>query len=140
MLLNVILFTRTIGGTPMQLVGLHEEELRRKAHEQFPGYYIDFDKADLFLRDEEQGKGTIDGIDHPIFVSTHYVYEDHLVNNNKTRYKVHVDIFCVKKDAYEVIYDSRDICYVAYQDEGEIKFILYEDFYDFIKKGIHIEQ
>lgn len=123
----------------MQITNLNKEDILAKAQEVFPDSFIELDTIDLFLRDQEKGKGTIEGIDHPVFISTHYAYEDHLINNNKTRYKIHLSIIYIKNDAYEVIYDSREMCYVAYQ-ENEIKFILYKDFYDFMKPKIHIEE
>ena len=92
----------------------------------------------LYLPDIEKGEMQIMSVTYPVYVSTHYAYEDKMVNGNKTRYKIPLSIIYTKQDAYEIIYDSRDICYVAYEQENAIQFVLYEDFYDFIKDQITI--
>lgn len=120
----------------MQLINLDKDKVLEKAQVRFPDKYIELDSADLYLEDMESGHINIEGIEHELFVSTHYVYENHIVNGNKTRYKVPLTIVLLKKDAYDVIYDSRGKCYVAYED-NDINFILYEDFQDFIFPMVH---
>lgn len=121
----------------MQIINLDKEEVAKAAAIEFSGKYIEMESCDLFLKDEESGKASIDFIDHEVYIGTNYVYEDRLVNGNKTRYKVPITIIYLKKDPYETIYDSKGKCYVAYK-EDTIHFILYEDFYTFIKPQIHM--
>ena len=122
----------------LQITGLEEQAVAQAAAVKFPDKYIEMGESDLYLPDIEKGSLTIAGIDHPVYASTHYAYEDKMVNGNKTRYKIPLSIIYTKQDAYEIIYDSRDICYVAYEQENAIQFVLYEDFYDFIKDQITI--
>ena len=121
----------------MQIVNLDKENVLNAAKETFPNEYTELDHCDLFLSFIDHGEITMDGIDHPLYVSTHYVYEDHLVNQNKTRYKIPLTIVYRKKNPYEVLYDSYGKCYVAYMEEDQILFVLYEDFQDFIKLKVH---
>lgn len=121
----------------MQITNLSEEEIVAEATKLYPNKIIEVELTDLFLRDIEQARLQVDFLDYPIYASTHYAYEDHLVNGNQTRYKIHVSIIFIKKDPYEVIYDSMGKCFVAYK-EDTIKFCPYEDFYDLIKDQIHI--
>ena len=94
----------------------------------------------MYLPDIEKGKLRIEGIDKPVFASTHYAYEDKLVNGNKTRYKIPLATVLIKRDKYEVIYDSYGKYYVAFKDEAGIQFVLYEDFYELLKPMIHLEE
>ena len=48
-------------------------------------------------------------------------------------------IITLKKDAYDVVYDSFGKYFVAYK-EDTIKFVPYEDFYDMLKDHIHVEK
>lgn len=121
----------------MQILNLNEEEVLASAKTTFPDDVIHMDHCDLFLNTIEKGEITIDGIEYPLYVNTNYVYEDHLINNNKTRYKVAVTLVSLKKDPYEVIYDSTAKSYVAYLDET-IQFVLYEEFQAFLAPMVHI--
>ena len=116
----------------MQIINLDEQMVLDKAKEKFSDWFVEIGETDLFLRDIDSGKIGIEGIDHELYVSTHYVYEDHLVNNNKTRYKVKLTTILLRKDPYDVVYDSVGRYYVAYQSD-DIQFVLYEDFQDFLK-------
>lgn len=130
-----IILCRKVKG--MQITGLDEQEVAKAAANTFANTYVEVGSADLFLPDIEKGELCIDGIEHPIYASTHYAYEDRLVNGNKTRYKVALTTILLKKDAYEVIYSSRGKYYVAYKTEEGIQFVLYEDFYALLKPLIH---
>lgn len=121
----------------MQIFHLHDEEVMQEAKQYFSDKFIELDHCDMFLNTLEQGEIRIHGYDKPFYVNTHYVYEDKLVNENKTRYKVLLTMVLVKNDPYEVIYSSVGKCYIAYFDEG-IKFILYEEFQTFLASYIQI--
>ena len=73
-------------------------------------------------------------------MSTHYAYEDHLVNGNQTRYKIAIYVFYTKKDAYEVIYDSTQCCYVPYMEDGKMHHVSYKEFLEMIPTFVHIEK
>ena len=122
----------------ISFLNLDKEKILTAAKQQFPHAYIEQDDVDFYLPDIEKGEMQIMSVTYPVYVSTHYAYEDKMVNGNKTRYKIPLSIIYTKQDAYEIIYDSRDICYVAYEQENAIQFGLYEDFYDFIKDQITI--
>ena len=124
----------------LQITGLEEQDVVQAAAVKFPGKYIEMGESDLYLPDIEKGSLTIEGIDHPVFASTHYAYEDKLVNGNKTRYKIPLTTVLVKKDKYEVIYDSYGKYYVAYKEEEKIHFVPYEDFYELLKPLIHMNE
>ena len=119
----------------LQITGLEEQDVVQAAAVKFPGKNIEFSLPDI-----EKGSLTIEGIDHPVFASTHYAYEDKLVNGNKTRYKIPLTTVLVKKDKYEVIYDSYGKYYVAYKEEEKIHFVPYEDFYELLKPLIHMNE
>ena len=70
----------------MQITNLKTEEILEYAQKQFPNMYISLDETDFYLPSIESGEICVEGIDHPVYVSTHYAYEDHLVNGNLTRY------------------------------------------------------
>ena len=122
----------------MTFYQLDEEKVVEAAKAHFASQYPVLDHADFYLPDIETGKIMVDGVEHPFYVSTHYAYEDRVVKGNDTRYKVPLCLLYVKDDPYQIIYDSKDCCYVAYQQEDEIRFVLYVDFYDFVKKQIHL--
>ena len=124
----------------MKICNLDQTEVVEAAKVHFAPKVVAYDQVDFYLPDIETGKIMVEGVDHPMYVSTHYAYEDHIVKGNDTRYKVPLSMIYVKDDAYDVIYDSRDCCYIAYEEANEIKFILYVDFYAFIKPYIHLEE
>lgn len=121
----------------MQLINLDQTKVIESAQQAFQNYYIAMDTADVYVRDIEEGEIQMDGIDHPLYVRTHYVYEDHLVNGNKTRYKIQVTTIRLKKSRYDVIYDSTKVYYVAYEEDG-IHFVRYDQFQDFLVDKIHV--
>lgn len=124
----------------MVITNLDEEKVLEAAKKQFAPSFVAIDHMDFYLPDIESGKIMVAGVDHPMYVSTHYAYEDHVVKGNDTRYKVPLTTILVKEDAYSIIYDSRDCCYVAYEEDGEIQFVLYIDFYKKIKPQIQVEE
>lgn len=124
----------------LQITGLEEQAVAQAAAVKFPDKYIEMGESDLYLPDIEKGSLTIAGIDHPVYASTHYAYEDKLVNGNKTRYKIPLTTVLVKKDKYEVIYDSYGKYYVAYKKDEGIQFVPYEDFYELLKPLIHVDE
>ena len=121
----------------MKFIGLEQAEVETAAQQAFPGKYIDVDETDFFVRDIYSGTIQIDGMDQPLFVSTNYVYEDHVINGNDTRFKSKIMTVTLKKDAYDVVYDSFGNYFVACKEDGII-FVPYEDFYDKIKDSIHL--
>lgn len=123
----------------MQFLNLNEEEVVEAARSAYPQNYIEYDHTDFYVRDIAKGTIHIDDVDTPLFVSTNYVYEDHVINGNDTRFKSKLSVITLKKDAYDVVYDSFGKYFVAYK-EDTIKFIPYEDFYDMIKAKIHVEK
>lgn len=127
-------------GVFMQITNLDKEEVLQVAQVTFKDKYIEMNESDLFIPDIEKGCVTIDGIEHKVYISTHYAYEDRLVHGNKTRYKIPLTTILLKKDKYEVIYDSYGKYYVAYKNEEGIQFVPYEDFYDLLKPFLHIEE
>lgn len=124
----------------MQIKDLDKEEVQKALEPKYPGKYIEVGETDLYLNDIEKGVMTIDCYDHPVYASTNYAYEDRLVNGNKTRYKLVLTTVMIKKDKYEVIYDSYGKYYVAYKEDGEIRVVPYEDFYDMLKPMIHLQE
>ena len=124
----------------LQITGLDQQEIAQAAAVKFPGKYVEAGESDLYLPDIEKGKLRIEGIDKPVFASTQYAYEDKLVNGHKTRYKIPLATVLIKRDKYEVIYDSYGKYYVAFKDEAGIQFVLYEDFYELLKPMIHLEE
>ncbi|WP_416326059.1 hypothetical protein [[Eubacterium] hominis] len=121
----------------MKFLNLDKEAVKEAALHSFPKKYVEVDEADFFVRDIYSGDITIDGVEQPLYVSTNYVYEDHLINGNDTRFKTKLTTITVKKDAYDIVYDSFGSYYVACQEQ-DIQFIPYEDFYDLIKERIHL--
>lgn len=123
----------------MQFLNLNEEEVLEAAKQAYPQNYIEYDHTDFYVRDIAKGTIHIDDVDFPLYVSTNYVYEDHVINGNDTRFKSKLSVITLKKDAYDVVYDSFGKYFVTYK-EDTVKFIPYEDFYDMIKDRIHIEE
>lgn len=122
----------------MQITNLKKEEILEYAQKQFPDMHIWLDQTDFYLPSIESGEVCVEGIDHSVYVSTHYAYEDHLVNGNQTRYKIPISIFYVKKDEYDVVYDGRECCYVAYKEDGCMQHVLYKEFLDMIPTFVNI--
>lgn len=116
---------------------LDQDRLLSAAQEAFPGSYIELDKVDFYLPDIKEGVIQLEGMDQPLYVSTNYVYEDRIVIGNNTRYKVELHLITIKKDRYEVIYDSYGKSFIAYEKD-RILFTPYEDFHEEIKKIMKI--
>lgn len=117
------------GGDNMQITNLDKEQVLACAQAAFPNSYIELDTADFYIPSIEQGKIQVEGVDHPYYVSTHYAYEDRLVNGNQTRYKVALTVFFVKNDPFEVLYDSTDKYYVAFIQNDTVSFLTYDAFH-----------
>lgn len=126
------------GGDMMQITNLDKEQVLACAQAAFPNLYIELDTADFYIPSIEQGKIQVEGEKYPFYVSTHYAYEDRLVNKNQTRFKVTMTVFFVKQDPYEVLYDTTDKYYVAFLEDDTLSFLAYETFHAhiirFIKK------
>lgn len=119
----------------MRLTGLNAQDVLASAKQMFPGKYIELTTCDLFLADIEADEIQIEGIDHPLYVSTHYAYENRIVNGNPTRYKVELTAIYVKDNRYDVIYDSTQSYYIAYEEQG-IQFVRYDKLQDYLKPYI----
>ena len=117
---------------------LEEERLLAAAHIAFPNSYIQIESSDIYLKNQIAGRYHAPWLDHDFYVSTEYAYEDRVVNGNKTRYKVAMPCILVKADQYDVIYDSSNCYYVAYEEEGEIKFRLYVDLIQELPKTMEL--
>lgn len=115
-----------------------EAVLSVAAQTAFPDFYIQVDESDIYLRNTTAGRYKADWLDREFYISTEYVYEDILVNGNKTRYKVAMSCVLLKKDRYDVIYDAKDAYYVAYEEDGEIKFMKYIDILEILPKQIEL--
>ena len=61
--------------------------------------------------------------------------KNHIVNDNPTRYKVELTAIYVKDNHYDVIYDSTQFYYIAYEEQG-IQFVRYDKLQDFLKPYI----
>lgn len=111
----------------MLLKTFDEDILREAAQKAFANSYIQIEYSDIYLRNTTAGRYLAPWLDREFYISTEYVYEDKLVNGNKTRYKVAMACVLIKKDRYDIIYDSKDVYYAAYEEAGEIKFMKYVD-------------
>ncbi len=120
----------------MNFYKLDKHAVLEAAKETFPTMYIEQDEMDFYLPDIERGEIIVEPLTIHFYISTNYAYEDRIVNGNKTRYKVPLSIIYTKHDKYEIIYDSREVCYVAYEEDHQMKFCLYTEFYEKIKKQI----
>ncbi len=136
----VILYNKVSFGKVklMYFMNLDKEKVKSAAKEFFQNYYIEIGETDLYLPDIAYGKIMVEGREEPIYASTNYAYEDRVINGNKTRYKIPLTTILLKKDKYEVIYDSYGKYYVAYVEDETIKFVRYEDFYDTLKPELKI--
>lgn len=123
----------------MEILKLNKTNVLEAAQKKFQGRYIEIGECDLFLESITSGNMYLDGYENELFVNTNYVYEDRIVKGNKTRYKIQLTTVLLKKDAYEVIYDSFGKYFVAYKNEDTIAFIAYEDVNAFLEPFIHYE-
>lgn len=123
----------------MEILNLNKATVLEAAQKEYQGSYVELGECDLFLENIETGEIRLDGYNRELFVNTNYVYEDRIVNGNKTRYKVQLTTVLVKKDAYEIIYDSYGKYFVAYKDGDSIAFIAYEDVCEFLSPFLHHE-
>lgn len=122
----------------MQITNLDKEQVLNCIQAAFPNSYIELDTADFYIPSIEQGKIQVEGVDHPYYVSTHYAYEDRLVNGNQTRYKVALTVFFVKDDPFEVLYDTNDKYYVAFIKNDMVSFLSYDAFHVYMLDCIKI--
>ena len=112
----------------MQFLNLNEEEVLAAAKQAYPQNYIEYDHTDFYVRDIAKGTIHIDDVDYPLYVSTNYVYEDHVINGNDTRFKSKLSGHHIKKKMLMMsCIDSFGKYFVAYK-EDTIKFVPYEDF------------
>lgn len=111
----------------MVIKKLSDEAIIKAAKQAFPNHYIQVEHSDIFLKGKIAGRYKAPWIEQEFYVSTEYAYEDLLVNGNKTRYKIHMPCVLVKENRYDIIYDSKDCYYVAYEDAGHIQFKRYID-------------
>ena len=122
----------------MKILYLDKENVIEAAQQTFKGSFIEIGECDLFLEGIETGSIQMDGIDSILHVNTNYVYEDRMINGNKTRYKIQLTTVTIKKDAYEIIYDSYGKYFIAYEDDQQaITFITYEDVNELLTPLIH---
>ncbi len=121
----------------MKLIGLDQELVKQQAQIHFKKY-IEVMELDLFIKNIEKATCMMDGYEQKLYISTHYAYHDVDVNGNITRYKVPITCILIKEHAYEVVYNSVGKLYVAYMEEDEMKFMLYESFLDHVANMIHV--
>lgn len=122
----------------MEFVKLEETEIKEAAQKAFPGFYIEVEHSDIYLRDTRAGRYRAPWLDREFYVSTDYAYEDILVNGNKTRYKVQMPCILLKKDKYDIIYDSKDKYFSVYKENDEIKFMKYIDIIELLPDDIEL--
>lgn len=122
----------------IKLQPLDEAKILAAAKEKFPNADNHLDQCDLFMKDVSDGTYTCNFLDHPIYISTQYAYEDILVNENQTRYKLHVSTLELKKAPYSVNYSWNDCYYAIYEEDDQIQFMKYPLFLDFIKNQIQV--
>lgn len=115
----------------MKIIDLDQNIVKQEAQKQFQKY-IEIQELDLYFKNIEKATCRLEGYEANLYVSTHYAYRDVDVNGNITRYKVALTCVLVKEHAYEVIYNSVGKLYVAYLENDEMKFMLYETFLDYI--------
>lgn len=118
----------------MQITELSRAEVLAAAQVQFPDQYVEMDTIDFYLPHIEKGEVRMEGVRHPLYASTHYVYEDRMVNGNKTRYKVPLMLVCVKRSADEIVYDGKKHYHIAVKDNAKIRLYPYMEFLALIEK------
>lgn len=121
----------------MQIKMLSDEQLLHAAQKRFVGKAIVLEPSDIYLKGKQTGRYHVDWLDHDVYISTEYAYEDRIINGNKTRYKVQVPCVLIKEHFHDIIYDSRDIYYAAYMENDEICFMRYVDL--IVELGKHME-
>lgn len=121
----------------IKLQNLDEERIKSEAAIQFPDCKMRLDKADLYMKEIEDGTYISSFHDSKFHVSTQYAYEDIPVHGNMTRYKMYIYTIELLVDAYSVNYVWQDCYYVAFENNGDIQFMKYAEFLEFIKGEIH---
>lgn len=124
----------------MKLLNLEKEIVEAAAKEQFPNDFIEVDTTDWYMPSYEKGNIATKLYEKPLYLSTHYVYEDRIVQGNQTRYKVELTVIWLKDDPYGVIYDSKNRYYVAYEDQDKIQFCEYDHFESLILPYLEISE
>lgn len=122
----------------MKFVKLSDEQIYQAAKQTFPDSYIKIEYTDIYLRDTKSGRYRADWIDQEFYVSTDYAYEDILVKENKTRYKIAIPCILVKKDQYQVVYSSRDVFYAVFMINDQIQFKKYVDVIEEIRDCVEL--
>ena len=121
----------------MRITALSDEQVLAAAQKQFPDKAILSEPSDIYLKGKKTGRYRVDWLDHDVYISTEYAYEDRSINGNKTRYQVSVPCVLVKKHPHDIVYDSRDIYFAAYTENDEICFMRYVDLIE--ELGKHME-
>ncbi len=124
----------------MQIKALSDEQLMQAAKKRFPDMAVVIDTADIYLKGKQTGRYSASWLDHDVFVSTEYAYEDRMINGNKTRYKVNIPCVLIKKHPHDIIYDSRDIYFGAYVENDEIHFKRYVDLIEELGKHMELKE
>lgn len=122
----------------MKIHTFDEKVLQEAAQSAFPESYVEITQADLYLKGKGAGRYRASWLDQDIYVSTEYAYVDEIENGNRTRVKLHIPCVLIKHDPYEVVYDSRDRFYSAYEKEGTVAFMKYVEL--IVKLGEDMEQ
>lgn len=124
----------------MQIKDLSDELVLEAANKQFPGKAVQIEPSDIYLKGKQTGRYTVDWLDHDIYISTEYAYEDRIINGNRTRYKVQVPCVLIKNHPHDIIYDSTDIYFAAYVEDNEIYFMRYVDLIEELRQHMVLQE
>lgn len=134
---NAILKSEVIN---LKIMELSKELVQKQTEETFAPKCIQIETGSLFLR------GCADGIYHcevmekPLYVSTSLGYHEVMIKGNKTRVKVEITLVFIKDTPYSTIYDGSTCCYVAMEEAGEITYMPYEKFLDWIVQKVQLQK
>lgn len=112
--------------------------LREAAQNAFPDAVTEIMTNDLYLKGKKAGRYRAPWLDQEFYVSTEYAYIDQMENGNCIRSKLHLPCVLVKQNPYEVIYDSRDCFYVAYDSSDGIAFMKYVEIIQRLGKDMEL--
>lgn len=112
----------------MKLGEFEKQEVLECAMQHFPDHYIEYIQTDLYLRGLESGFYESELYEDKMYVSTEYAYHCVPVQGNMTNVKVVITCVLVKKDKYEIIYDSLNHYYAVMKENEGFIFIRYDDF------------
>lgn len=122
----------------MKIRSFEEVELIEAAQKAFPDAYAEIMTNDLYLKGKRAGRYRAPWLDQEFYVSTEYAYIDQMEKGNRIRSKLHLPCVLVKSDPYEVIYDSRDCFYTAYEADEGIAFMKYVDLIECLGKDMEL--